>query len=416
MTRRVFLHIGAMKTGTTSLQQHLSAHQKALREMGILWPGRTWQDQAAAFGDLMKSPRAMPGREGSWRRINREIRAWDGDVLMSYELLAARRPPRIRRLVRRLGEVEVHVVLTVRDLARAIPSQWQEHTQNGGSIGWTEYVDAVCSEREDIPRAAEHFWRHQDAAGIVRRWSQFVPAERIHVVTLPGSGGDPSLLWSRFTSAVGIPDGALPPPARGRNTSLGTVSAELMRRVSSEVQGIDWPHYRMGFKSGLAKRVLPEHARTEPRLVLPERHHDWVRARSRRMVKELEALGPDIEGDLEDLVPAAELPREDVDPADSTDRELLEVALLGLVGMGKQLADARLELRRVSREASARPGPKARGSRPDAGGRGKADSAGRGAAPAGGATRSRAPAGRGGRVRGRISRALTRGARDRGAR
>ena len=413
MTRRVFLHIGAMKTGTTSLQQHLSAHQKALREMGILWPGRTWQDQAAAFGDLMKSPRAMPGREGSWRRINQELRAWDGDVLMSYELLAARNPPRIRRLVRRLGEVELHVVLTVRDLARAIPSQWQEHTQNGGSIGWTDYVDAVCSEREDIPRAAGQFWRHQDAAGIVRRWSQFVPAERIHVVTLPGSGGDPSLLWSRFASAVGIPDDALPPPARGRNTSLGTVSAELMRRVSAEVEGIDWPHYRMGFKSGLAKRVLPEHGRTEPRLVLPERHHDWVRARSRSMIKELEALGPKIEGDLEDLVPAAELPRDHVDPGDSTDRELLEVALLGLVGMGKQLGDVRLELRRLNREASARANPKA--SRPAAGRHGKAPSAGAGAAP-GGATPNRAPARRSGRVRGRVSRALAKAARNRRAR
>ena len=351
MTRRVFLHIGAMKTGTTSLQQHLSAHKQALRQMGILWPGRTWQDQASAFGDLLKSGRAMPGREGSWQRVQRELRPWDGDVLMSMELLAARSPGRIRRVVRRLGEVEVHAVLTVRDLARAIPSQWQEHTQNGGSLTWAEYVDAVCSERDDLPRAARQFWRHQDAARIVRKWSRFVPLERIHVVTLPGSGGDPSLLWTRFASVVGIAENSLPAPGRTGNTSLGTVSAELMRRVSAEVEGIDWPHYRMGFKSALAKRTLAEHARDEPKLVLPERHHDWVRARSRRMIKELEELSPHIVGDLEDLMPAADLPREHVDPGDSTDGELFEAALVGLVGLGRQLADARLELARLTRQA-----------------------------------------------------------------
>jgi hypothetical protein len=359
MTRRVFLHIGAMKTGTTSLQQHLSANKKALRQMGILWPGRTWQDQSSAFGDLLKSARAMPGREGAWQRLKRELRPWDGDVLMSMELLAARGPGRIRRVVRQLGQdAEVHVILTVRDLARAIPSQWQEHAQNGGSVPWAEYVDAVCSDQDHPPKCAKQFWRHQEAAQIVRKWSQFVPLERIHVVTLPGSGGDPSLLWTRFASVVGISEQALPAPGRGRNTSLGTVSAELMRRVSAEIEGIDWPHYRLGFKSGLAKRTLAEHARDESRLVLPERHHDWVRARSRRLIKELEELSPHIVGDLEDLMPAAELPREHFDPGESTDAELLEVALAGLVGLGRQLGDARLELARLKRRRQASAGPR----------------------------------------------------------
>ncbi len=342
MARRVFLHIGAMKTGTTSLQARLDLNREALGHAGVLWPTRARQNPA--FGDLLSLTRAMPGRSGAWRRMNKQLRAWDGDAVLSFELLAARSPREIRRIVRRLGDAELHVILTARDVARAIPSQWQEHTQNGGTIPWLEYVDGICSGHDDLPKAAQRFWGHQDAALILRKWADFVPLERLHLVTLPASGGDPSLLWARFASVVGVEPDAFPPPESPRNASLGTVSAELMRRVSTELEGVDWPTYRLGFKSGLAKQTLVEHTSREPRLVLPPRHHDWARERSLLMVKEIAQISPRVVGDLADLVPPTEPPREYTDPGSSTDADLLEVAIFGLVGLGTRLAKARLEL------------------------------------------------------------------------
>ena len=42
----VFLHIGAMKTGTTYLQQVLIQNKEALADHGYLFPGARWGDQA----------------------------------------------------------------------------------------------------------------------------------------------------------------------------------------------------------------------------------------------------------------------------------------------------------------------------------------------------------------------------------
>ena len=39
---------------------------------------------------------------------------------------------------------------------------------------------------------------------IVATWSEVVSTDRVHLVTLPPSGSDPSVLWNRFCTTVGI--------------------------------------------------------------------------------------------------------------------------------------------------------------------------------------------------------------------
>ena len=43
---RVYLHIGAMKTGTTLLQRLMVANLQSLADAGYLFPGDTWADQS----------------------------------------------------------------------------------------------------------------------------------------------------------------------------------------------------------------------------------------------------------------------------------------------------------------------------------------------------------------------------------
>jgi hypothetical protein len=41
----VFLHIGLMKSGTSFVQRVLQKNRKALKESGLLFPGRRWREQ-----------------------------------------------------------------------------------------------------------------------------------------------------------------------------------------------------------------------------------------------------------------------------------------------------------------------------------------------------------------------------------
>ena len=68
------------------------------------------------------------------------------------------------------------------------------------------------------PRTADAgrgFWNAHDTLAILDAWSQHIPPDQVHVITVPRNG-PANLLWMRFASVLGIdPGGAdLSPGAR----------------------------------------------------------------------------------------------------------------------------------------------------------------------------------------------------------
>ena len=61
-TRRIFLHIGAMKTGTTYIQTVLSENRERLIEEGVLFPGERWRSQVRAVEDVLRLSKKRDGR------------------------------------------------------------------------------------------------------------------------------------------------------------------------------------------------------------------------------------------------------------------------------------------------------------------------------------------------------------------
>ena len=63
MAKRVVVHIGLMKSGTTFVQGRLGANRARLDAQGVLFPGPTWRRHVNAVQDLMGHPGATAG---SW--------------------------------------------------------------------------------------------------------------------------------------------------------------------------------------------------------------------------------------------------------------------------------------------------------------------------------------------------------------
>ena len=247
MPKRVFIHVGAPKTGTTYLQDLLWRHREELARLGVLYPGDRRDAHFRAALDLRGVAFAGhhdPSVEGAWERLAQEARDWGGGtVLLSHELLAAAREEHAQRAVASLQPAEVHVVYTARDLARQIPAMWQESVKNGRTLDFAGYLQRIES-RGRRGRAAQVFWRSQDAAAVLDSWSVAVPADRIHLVTVPPPGAAPTLLWERFCSVVGVDGSRFDASVPRTNTSLGLAEVELVRRLN-EVLGdrLQWPDY-----------------------------------------------------------------------------------------------------------------------------------------------------------------------------
>lgn len=326
---RIFLHIGTMKSGTSYVQGMLWRSRVELRAGGVLYPGEaSWLEQVEAVRDAIGvgGPERRPVQVGAWHELTQQLLGWSGPVaIVSMELLSFAGRSKVGEIVESLRPAEVHAVITARDLARVIPSAWQESTQNRQTWTWPDYLASLTGDGTQEPTAYRRFWKHHDLAVIADHWAAAIGAQNVHLVTVAPAGGPRDQLWRRFATAVGLDaDRYVVPDAVRGNPAVGAASAEFLRRLNEGLIDLDPTAYERLVKRFLAKQTLA-HRTDEPRLALPARYQPWVLARAATMVEQLRTSGIDIVGDLEDLRPRFDGDASDPDAV--TEREVAGAAV-----------------------------------------------------------------------------------------
>jgi hypothetical protein len=338
VTRVVHLHIGTPKSGTTWLQSILDGNRDRLAAAGVLVVGERQVDRVQAGLQLREDPRLeqLPERRRTmWDRLVAEIAAWPGErAVLSYELLCAASGEQAARALADLAAYDVHLVITARDLARTVPSAWQERLKFGATGTLGEWVPPTG------PRA-EWGWRTTDPAEVAERWSGALPADHVHIVTVPRSRADETALWERFREACGLPALDYDLTTTRANESLGAVGAELLRRVNAELApAIPGSRERsVWLRDLLAHRVLVPLDRTP--LGLAPAQLAEAREHADAAVATIGERGWAVHGDLADL--AAEsfdgsLPEES-DEADLLGVAVAAIAALVLDARGRAAAE-----------------------------------------------------------------------------
>lgn len=334
---RVFLHIGAPKTGTTYLQHLMAANQDVLASQGVLYAAgkypsdRVWATRVVRGKDFSDHPKSYA--EGAWDRILDQVRAWDGTAVVSHEFFSACTGKQARRAIQDLAPAEVHLVFTARDYARQAAAVWQERLKYGFSAPLADFsLDATDN---GTPAWS---WRTQDVPAILDRWGRHLPPSHVHLVTVPLPGAGPAgALWERFASVIGTDPSTCDTRIDAANSSLGLVEAELLRRVGDRASEImTTPQERAEWiRDLLANGVLAQGSR-ERFSVTPEQAAD-LRAHALTAVEKLGQRGYDIVGSLDDLVPP-DPPPASRRPEDVSAEELLGAAVETIGGL---LADAK---------------------------------------------------------------------------
>lgn len=341
--QRVYLHIGAPKTGTTYLQHVMSRKRSQLRELVVLYPTSNHKAHFLAAHDLRGLDYyGVSGAKiaGTWDRLVAEVRGWNGPSVISHEMFSLADADSVRRAMRDLDGLDVHIVLTARDLARQIPAHWQEDIKNRGLLTFAEYVHSLKRIDDSVnPFFADIFWQYQNLPEVLRTWAADLPPDRVHIVTAPPRGATgKDELWTRFARTIGIDPEQCPADVTSRNPSMGLVETNLLRRLNAKIiDEMDGPSYHNMIKHYLAVNVLAERSGSMP-LRLPADDQAWVTQQAEELVHELRNAKYDIVGDLDELVPTWEdddtAPRH---PDNASDAELLDASLDALAEVVHQL-------------------------------------------------------------------------------
>ncbi|KOU64951.1 hypothetical protein ADK57_19485 [Streptomyces sp. MMG1533] len=236
------LHIGPHKTGTTSIQGALFAAKDAMPEHGVVFPASSRHPMEAVLAAC-----ARPGMMGNTKPTDRHWHALLDQVnatgrrtsVISSEFFAdAPDDETIARVVEELGGDRVHVLITLRPLARIMPSQWQQYVQNGLRMGYEDWLEHML-RKAPYEQPNPSFWRRHRHDRLVERWARVVGPERITVVVVDDRDRDG--LMRTFEHLLGLPANLLQPVPDAANRSLTLAETEMLRKLNMEFRGNGLP-------------------------------------------------------------------------------------------------------------------------------------------------------------------------------
>ena len=299
------VHIGPYKTGTTAIQAAFHLARGAAAKQGVHYAGYGRQPMTAVMAGIGKpspwSNNRKPPNQAVWRQLVGEIRGSSArQVVLSSESFSDAEPDAIRRVVDDLGGDKVHIAVTLRPLAKVIPSQWQQYVQNRLVEPFDTWLDALLNK----PRGTvtPTFWFRHRHEELIKRWADVVGPDRVTAIVLDDR--DHGLAYRAFEQLTGLEQGTLVPDAQLSNRSMTLSEIEVIRafNVAYKEAGLPPVLYQRVMRTGAAQlmeRRTP--GADEGKVELPPWAVEPVTAIAAEIVDGIGRSGVRVIGDLEPL-------------------------------------------------------------------------------------------------------------------
>ncbi|MDD2819279.1 MAG: hypothetical protein PHN51_10875 [Candidatus Nanopelagicales bacterium] len=331
------LHIGVHKTGTTAIQASLANSRPVLETLKIRYPGTRQAHRLIASSAM---DRRLGWRVGgsaapdpnAWKDFVRSAHLYEGTTVCSSEFFAESSNEIAERIVSQVGRKRIHVVVTLRNLARILPSAWQQILKSGYETGYEPWLHQIFASEFAEPKP-QTFWNRHHHDRVVQRWAALVGPENLTVVVVDDANRDG--IYLSFERLLGLPGGTLLNHRDAApNRSMTLAEAELLRHLNIAVGGaMGWGPYSDKVHDGLIKGMIERRmpGPDEARLQTPQWALDRAAEFASVYVDAIRASGVHVIGDLNLLSEHLHGP-EVVEDAEITDMPIA-AALAAMLGV-----------------------------------------------------------------------------------
>ena len=307
--KRIVIHPGFHKSGTTALQESLAANRELLKSHAIQYPAFGTTAHHRLAWSLTQKPWGWRDRGGErvpkkyWSNHIREISAAkESTVIISSEFFSELDGEQIRKVRSDLAGHDLEILFTLRPLAKLLPSTYQQYLKYGTVAEYGEWLHSVL-DKPGESKINPTFWKRHSHSKVIARWADIFGAAKITVLIVNES--QPTFLFDEINKYLQLPDNTLQAQATGSNRSLTmeeiALLLELNRRFPKERS---WDEYGIFIRNGYireltdfvpaaadkAKLLTPEWAVTKANEIGSEIKQDLV-ASNVRVIGDLESLG-----------------------------------------------------------------------------------------------------------------------------
>ena len=306
--RRLIVHAGFHKSGTTALQEAFDAQSEELRTVGVVYPniGRkahhriAWALADKTWGWGKRGGEKTPRRK--WTELVREINSSDDEtILISSEFFSELNTDAIKTIKKEIKNRNVEVFFTVRPLVKLLGSSYQQYLKYGIKADYTTWLHSVL-DKPGESKINPSFWKRNFHGQVVARWVEVLGAENATVIIVDES--KPEFLFNSINEYLGLPKGFLKAQETGSNRSLTmeeiALLIELNKRFPKERE---WNEYEVFIRDGYIRR-LTDHVKPSAdsgRLTTPQWAIDKGNEIGTQNKRELVATGAKIIGDIDSL-------------------------------------------------------------------------------------------------------------------
>ena len=304
--KKLIIHPGFHKTGTTSLQQALAVSRKNLLKENFYYPKISGMAQHRAAWAVIEKTWGWKNKGGrkiaysEWESLEKRIRKSKNTVLLSSEFFSQASQKQLEKLKSNLDNFDSKIIFTWKPLPFLLASSYQQYLKYGIKASYEEWLHSIF----DTPRQSKitaSFWERNLHGEVIEKWSNIFGSENISIISVDEK--NPTFLFDSYTCLAVIPPGVLHLPEQAViNRSLTASEIALLLHINLNYpKDARWDSYELFIRRGNIRALSssPQLDPNDEKLMTPKWAIDKAIEINGQNVIDIKKLGIKIVGNLD---------------------------------------------------------------------------------------------------------------------